>query len=62
MIFPWTGGGWGNGFGFTFIVQLISIIIINTVCRYSATVDCESLERLVKERKDDGKGKAEKTN
>ena len=32
------------------------------LCRYSATVDCESLERLVKESKDDGKGKAEKTN
>lgn len=32
------------------------------ICRYSATVDCESLERLVKESKDDGKGKAEKTN
>lgn len=27
------------------------------ICRYSATVDCESLERLVKESKDDGKGK-----
>lgn len=34
----------------------------NELCRYSATVDCESLERLVKESKDDGKGKAEKTN
>lgn len=32
------------------------------LCRYSATVDCESLDRLVKESKDDGKGKAEKTN
>ena len=31
------------------------------LCRYSATVDCESLERLVKESKDDGKGKAEET-
>ena len=30
MIFPWTGAGWGNGFGFTFIVQLISITIITT--------------------------------
>lgn len=27
------------------------------ICRYSATVDCESLDRLVKESKDDGKGK-----
>ena len=27
------------------------------ICRYSATVDCEALERLVKESKDDGKGK-----
>lgn len=32
------------------------------ICRYSATVDCESLDRLVKESKDDGKGKTEKTN
>lgn len=32
------------------------------LCRYSATVDCQSLDRLVKESKDDGKGKAEKTN
>ena len=31
------------------------------LCRYSATVDCESLEKLVKESKDDGKGKTEKT-
>ena len=29
------------------------------LCRYSATVDCESLDRLVKESKDDGKGKAD---
>lgn len=27
------------------------------ICRYSATVDCQSLDRLVKESKDDGKGK-----
>ena len=32
------------------------------LCRYSATVDCESLERLVKESKGNGKGKTEKTN
>lgn len=32
------------------------------ICRYSATVDCESLDRLVKESKDDRQGKAEKTN
>ena len=32
------------------------------LCRYSATVDCESLERLVKESKDDGKGKTKETN
>lgn len=32
------------------------------ICRYSATVDCESLDKLVKESKDDGKGKTEETN
>jgi hypothetical protein len=32
------------------------------ICRYSATVDCESLDRLVKESKDDRQGKTEKTN
>lgn len=32
------------------------------LCRYSATVDCESLGRLVKESKGNGKGKTEKTN
>lgn len=32
------------------------------ICRYSATVDCESLERLVKESKDDRQGKTEKIN
>lgn len=32
------------------------------LCRYSATVDCESLERLVKESKDDRQGKTEKSN
>lgn len=32
------------------------------LCRYSATVDCDSLDRLVKESKDDGKGKTEKIN
>lgn len=31
------------------------------LCRYSATVDCESLERLVKESKDDRQGKTEET-
>lgn len=32
------------------------------ICRYSATVDCQSLDRLVKESKDDRQGKTEKTN
>lgn len=32
------------------------------ICRYSATVGCESLDRLVKENKDDRQGKTEKTN
>lgn len=32
------------------------------ICRYSATVDCGSLERLVKESKNDGKGKTKETN
>ena len=32
------------------------------ICRYSATVDCESLDKLVKESKDDRKGKTEETN
>lgn len=32
------------------------------ICRYSATVDCESLDRLVKDSKDDRQGKTEKTN
>lgn len=32
------------------------------ICRYSATVDCESLDRLVKESKDDRKRKTEETN
>lgn len=31
------------------------------ICRYSVTVDCESLERLVKESKDDRQGKTEET-
>lgn len=32
------------------------------ICRYSATVDCESLGKLVKESKDDRKGKTKETN
>lgn len=31
------------------------------LCRYSATVDCESLDRLVKESKDDRQGKTKET-